>query len=423
MSHGPRISFLRGATWYMRFVLVDSCGGVHMNLLEFCDANGIEVSNLTREIFTRRFNGQPWRVVESELEIDGGSARKALRRMAERAAQIGYAPEHDMTKIAAPGFSVKGTSTYYDETGRPRGQWVKTQRDRNNPDVLMELMREAAKDWKGLGKRIKAPKATSTRRSVVIPLGDPHLGMLSWAPETGQDFDLKIAKAQLEEAVARLVETCPPCSECVILNLGDFFHAHDDSSSTKQSKNPLDTDGRWSKVYLAGLHAMKSCIDHARRHHKKVIVKNLIGNHDDKTSWVLGVSLDSFFHNDPRVHVDISPAMIWYYQFHRVMVAATHGHTIKPSEIGGVMANDKPQMWAETHHRYALFGHVHHSSKGIANESPGVKWETFRTLAARDAWHAAQAYRSGRDMYAIVMDRDHGETERHRVDVSMLENK
>jgi len=46
--------------------------------------------------------------------------------------------------------------------------------------------------------------------------------------------------------------------------------------------------------------------------------------------------------------------------------------------------------------------------------------ESFRTLAAKDAWQAAQGYRSGRDMYAIVLDAEHGEVERHRCDIRQV---
>jgi hypothetical protein len=55
-------------------------------------------------------------------------------------------------------------------------------------------------------------------------------------------------------------------------------------------------------------------------------------------------------------------------------------------------------------------------------EFPGVIWESFRTLAGKDAWTASKGYRSGRDMYAIVHAKDYGEVERHRVDISMLKN-
>jgi hypothetical protein len=46
--------------------------------------------------------------------------------------------------------------------------------------------------------------------------------------------------------------------------------------------------------------------------------------------------------------------------------------------------------------------------------------ETFRTLAAKDAWHAGKGYRSGRDMYAITHHINHGEIMRTRCDIGML---
>ena len=62
-------------------------------------------------------------------------------------------------------------------------------------------------------------------------------------------------------------------------------------------------------------------------------------------------------------------------------------------------------------------GHVHHQD---IKEYRGGVVEYFRTLAARDAWHAGQGYRAGRDMRLIVLHKDHGEVERHRCDVAML---
>lgn len=83
----------------------------------------------------------------------------------------------------------------------------------------------------------------------------------------------------------------------------------------------------------------------------------------------------------------------------------------------GIMAADQPKMWGDTKHRYWYVGHVHHVDK---KEYPGGIVEYFRTLAAGDAWHNGQGYRSGRDMCLIVLYKTHGEVERHRCDVGMI---
>ena len=51
---------------------------------------------------------------------------RAIQTVKKNAAQRGYAPEHDMIHPTAEGFNVKGVSTYYDDEGKVRGQWVKT---------------------------------------------------------------------------------------------------------------------------------------------------------------------------------------------------------------------------------------------------------------------------------------------------------
>jgi hypothetical protein len=100
------------------------------------------------------------------------------------------------------------------------------------------------------------------------------------------------------------------------------------------------------------------------------------------------------------------------------LIGATHGDTTKPEQLLGVMASDRAEDWGQTKHRYWYTGHVHHQS---VREFAGVTAESFRTLAAKDAYAAGHGYRAGRDMRCIVLHRDHGEVERHRVDVGMLE--
>ena len=93
------------------------------------------------------------------------------------------------------------------------------------------------------------------------------------------------------------------------------------------------------------------------------------------------------------------------------------GDTVKMANLPGVMACDRSEDWGQTTHRYWYQGHIHHEDR---KEFPGVVVEAFRTLAARDAWHAGQGYRAGRDMNLIVHHKDYGEIERHRCDIAML---
>jgi hypothetical protein len=163
---------------------------------------------------------------------------------------------------------------------------------------------------------------------------------------------------------------------------------------------------------------MLHCVRRLLEKHKRVILRINRGNHDGHSAYALALMISCYFHDEPRVEVDLSPAVAWYFQFGKVLIGSTHGDTLKGPDMLPIMAADEPEKWGETKHRYWYVGHVHHQD---VKEYRGGVVEYFRTLAARDAWHAGQGYRAGRDMRLIVLHREHGEIERHRADIGMLE--
>ena len=351
------------------------------------------------------------------LGVSKDAVNKSIRACQKNASIRGYSPKHDMTRPAAPGFAVRGTSTYYDEGGKVKGQWVKTKR---NDEEVAEILREFVQDLcKGVTPLapMKAPLPHGEQDLLACyVLGDPHFGMRSWAPEAGEDFDLDIADKVTRGAVDRLVMSAPNAATALLLNLGDMFHADNQKNQT-QSGHQLDVDGRYRKVQRVGLMAMVHAVRRLMEKHARVIVRINSGNHDDISSSALALMLDCYFHMEPRVEIEVSPAEYWYLEFGAVLVGSTHGDSAKGPDLPAIMATDKAEAWGRTRHRYWFVGHIHHADK---KEYRGAIVEYFRTLAARDAWHSAQGYRAGRDMQLIVMHREHGEVERHRCDVAMV---
>ena len=328
----------------------------------------------------------------------------------------GLRVEQKSNDAVPQGFAIKGTSTLYDAEGNAKLQWVKTTAQQDREEGLVALLQEA------FGTLPKAPRLAQPRRAArdlcaVLVMGDPHLGMYSWKDETGDDFDLNIAERDLVSATYRLVDAAPACDQAVIVNVGDFFHADSNAGVTLRSNNKLDTDTRWAKVLQVGMSAMRACVGAALTRHKRVHVMNAIGNHDDHTSRILTVALSSVYERNPRVTFETSPSHFLYYRFGKCLIGVNHGDKVKPESLGQIMATDRPEEWGATVHRAWYTGHVH--TRRVF-EVPGCLIESFRTLAGRDAWTASMGYRSGRDMQAIVLHREHGEVERHRVDVQML---
>ncbi len=357
----------------------------------------------------------------------GMSERGAFRMLAsirKRQASVGKG-EHFVADLHLEntGLGVKGTTTRLDrdkETGEMviGAQYIKT--DRTTEDRI-EAMRgaisEIVEEVRGTEKKVKSPKIVNKDCMAVYNIGDAHIGMLAHRDESGDDFDLKIAESDLIGVMRRLVDSAPPSETAVIIDVGDFFHADNQSNETSGNKNKLDVDGRWHKVLKVGLNVMVELVREALKKHKKVIVKNIQGNHNEHSATFLAAYTAAKFENEPRVEVDELPSRFWYYQFGKVLIGSTHGHTVKPQDLGEIMACDCEDIWSSTRHRYWYTGHVHHDQ---VKEYRTYKFESFRTLAAKDAWHAGSGYRSGRDMKCIVHHKDYGEVQRHTVNLAML---
>ena len=82
----------------------------------------------------------------AELGVSLGTISNAVMRIKFKASSHGYSPEHDMTRIAPDPFVVRGTSTYYNEEGKVRGQWVKTKIDDSKVQQMMLETIEAMKE-------------------------------------------------------------------------------------------------------------------------------------------------------------------------------------------------------------------------------------------------------------------------------------
>lgn len=356
------------------------------------------------------------------IGIEARVLRAHLYELRRKAAARGYAPGNDMTKTTPDGYHVKGVSTYYDANGEVRGQWVKTKADEQHRlAMLLDAMSHIADAWFQVADPAPRPAKTDDELLCVYPMGDPHVGMFAWAEETGgDDFDLKIAEENMVQAVDTLVAGAPPASRALIIDLGDFFHGDNSENRTARSGNSLDIDTRWAKVIRVGVRAARRCIDRALERHASVDMWCVGGNHDDHSAVMLATCLAQFYEREPRVKIHPTAGAFHYMRFGLNLIGSTHGHTVKLDKLGPIMATDRARDWGETEHRYWYTGHVHHDS---LKEFPGVIVETFRTLAPRDAWHAASGYRSGQDMKVDVLHKEDGRITRNTVGIRAIKRK
>ena len=346
-----------------------------------------------------------------------GCTRRLIQHRLPKLARKGYSPKHDMRKHVPDGFYAKGVSTYYNAEGKPTQQWVKSSADHERQaELLREAVAAMVEDLPQLPRR-KADGKYLSHLLAGYPIGDGHVGMLAWGEETGEDWDLAIAERVHCGAMAALAESAPAAERALIVNLGDWLHYDSLAAVTPRSGHNLDADGRYAKMVRVAIKVIRQCIESALAKHKFVHVINAPGNHDETGALWLSAALAHIYEHEPRVTVETSPALFSYYRHGKVLIGVHHGHTCKPKDLPGVMAADRARDWGESEHRYWWGGHIHHES---VIEFPGVRFESFNTMAAKDAYAAAGGWRSARNMKCIVYHAEHGEVARQSVNPAML---
>ena len=100
-------------------------------------------------------------------------------------------------------------------------------------------------------------------------LTDYHLGMMSWAEETGDDWDLKIAEDTLVKFFEVAMYKSPDSENAIFAQIGDFLHWDGLDAVTPASKHVLDADTRFTKLVRVAIRVIKRVIKMLLTKYKK----------------------------------------------------------------------------------------------------------------------------------------------------------
>jgi hypothetical protein len=335
---------------------------------------------------------------------------EAMVRIRNEAARMGYSPEHDMSRTVPDGFMVKGVSTYYNAEGKPSGQWVKSTVDMERQ---REMLREAIAGFIDDVGHVQAPPAPLDLQSDVIPwiqIGDAHLGMLAYANEVGENFDLKIAEQEICAAIGILVDELPSCERLVINDLGDFTHYENFEGETQASRNRLDCDTRFPKMIKVYSRVMRFIVEKALSKARNVDVIVNQGNHSRTNDIWMAELLRVAYGQTGRVHVLNNDSAFIAYRMGNTLVMTHHSDKCRPAQLAHVMTTDFRKDYGETEFHYVDIGHVHHCM--VTKEHPGVFVESFNHLAALDKWAHDAGYRNRKSITIVLRSKQYGEVGR-----------
>jgi len=381
--------------------------------LDFCNTE-----NQT-EIIKMRISGMSNVEIGAELGRDPKRISEIVQKVHRRAAASGIAPDQNLNREVAPGFTTKRVSTAYNMDNEIVLQWHIQEPEKVKLEELIAQFVDGFKDEvTGIHTPIDPPRSTDDDLMVAYLIGDHHLGMLAHHSETmGDDYDVKISQNLLENAIDRLVGSAPSGEVGVLVNLGDFMHINDSTSSTPNSKNLLDSDGRYSKTIRAASNVIKRTVLRMLEKHNQVWLVNVRGNHDPDAALWLNEVMRLYFEDDPRVKVfDNASKFIWW-QWGKNLVVTHHGDRIKMSNLHGSIVSNLRQEWGESDHTFVWTGHIHHKNQ---EEYGGALFESWNILAPADAWHSGSGYASSRSMTCVILHKLYGEQGRLKANIQEL---
>nr|DAH52766.1 MAG TPA: DNA polymerase II small subunit [Caudoviricetes sp.] len=373
----------------------------------------------------------PKKITDEQLRdcLNQGMTEKAIAdkyKMATRNVQIrkarlakkGLGHGRDVGGLVPDGYKVKGTSTLTDADGNTKLQWVKTDVDAERQLEIMRAVIDGMCSEIKPAEPVKKPTIKSDDKLLnLYTVSDFHLGMLSWADETGDDWDMKIAEELFAKWFDAAFQQAPAAGTAVINLLGDLAHFDSLDAVTPASGHVLDADTRYQKLVRTMIRMVRRVVEMALVKHPFVKLLIVQGNHDESGMIWLAEMFSALYDNEPRVFVDTSADVYKMVLHGKTTLFFHHGHKARFDAIEPIMIAKFRKAFGDSEYSYAHVGHLHHQK---LVESRNMIVEQHRTLAAKDAYASRGGWMSGRSANVITYSAEYGEVGRLTISPEML---
>lgn len=342
--------------------------------------------------------GPGFEVKEEVHTIDkDGNSRPTSVRIRPEAGPVWEMPE---------GFGLDKATVATDSQGRIERTWSRVSPEAEARMAMVNAVCEAVKKMKP-HPVVEPPARLSKNLCNIIPLADCHIGMYANQLQSGNEYNLKIAKRYIIKNVQEMMGRMPDAHTAILILAGDTLHANDGTARTPKSKHVLDTDRTHEEAMVCAMETMLAVVSMALHSHKKVIVRTVKGNHDIDSCQIINGAMYGAYRDNKHVHIDMSDSPIFLHEHGCNMVAAIHGDEAKPTVVESMMSNENPEMWGRTTHRYAFSGHKH---KEESDTFGSVKWFQVAPVAPRDRYAAGNGYSSRHGFSGFTLCKKEGLT-------------
>jgi len=223
-------------------------------------------------------------------------------------------------------------------------------------------------------------------------LWDVHIGMYAWRGETGNDYDVHIAKHRVMNSIDDMVEELSlyPIDRIWMPIGNDYMHYDSVRKMTAQETAPLDSDSRYQKVYETGLNCLAHMINRALELTDDVRAFYVPGNHDPSSSYGIISALNQRFLNDPRVTFDMDATSRKYASFGGTLLGWEHGKDLKLTNTFSTFSRETRGKWDDATYRELQIGHKHRKDEKWVQGLMSTNELIIRMnpcLCATDAYH------------------------------------
>ena len=327
---------------------------------------------------------------------------------------------YNYSEVAPAGWSSYARSVLHKD-GDIKLVWDKIRPDELNLQQFWKFLEDRTPTLKTI---FPCPNDYDENLCLEWKLMDHHLGMHSWAKETGSNYGIKEAQFLIESAASKIFEKISGVQKAIIVLGGDNMHADNRSAQTERSKFHLDVDNRYEKSVDGIYSSMVTAIDISLTKSKEVEIIVLSGNHDYHSAINLSRILKAHYRNEPRINVNTSPGKHKFSRWGNNYFMYSHGDTASANRLSAFLLNHIIDN--EIHgikRKLVRKGHVHKSGKvfppGLVEED-GVIIETFPTLAAPDSYSAESAFVGSRVTVAEIWHKKYGQRSRMELGVDEL---
>ncbi len=254
--------------------------------------------------------------------------------------------------------------------------------------------------------KINKEKKVKTNKCAVFAIGDPHIGLLIWDKQDGENYDTDKAVEIHKEVFSDLLSRIDFVDEIIIAPLGDVVESDNRYKITDKSKNTLDADF-YFKAVDATAKMLTFMIESASQKANSIRVYIPPGNHDWHSAQHISRYLAAYYKDWKNVFIDTEPTKQKFYRCGVNYFCFAHTDTEKADVLASYMIQRNGGIdYASSIFRMVFGGHTHNE---MVIYKHGVRFERFNTLSPRNAWAAEMGFLSPREMHVLYFNKEKGQ--------------